>query len=78
MKQIEQYYAKIKNCCLYFVSEISKDVQNNKIDDTCYVDDDDDDKSIIFSPEKPISVNSNNVSNKCLLIFLCLVNYYLF
>lgn len=71
MKQREQYYPKIKNCLFFCVSEIQKDVQKDKIDN-CYVDDDDDDdKSIIFSPEKPISINSNNVSNKCIQIFLC-------
>lgn len=53
---------------LIFVSGIPKDVQKNKIDDDCYVDDDDD-QSIIYSPEKPISVNSNNVSSKCIHIF---------
>jgi len=42
------------------VSELPKDVRKNKIDDDCYGYDDDDD--IIYSPEKPISLNSNNVS----------------
>lgn len=53
-----QYYEKIKNC-LFFVLELPKHVQKNKIDDDCYGYDDDD---IIYSPEKPISLNSNNVS----------------
>lgn len=70
IKQRDQYYAKVKNC-LFFVSGLPKDVQTNKkYDDIFVVDDDDDGESIIFSPEKPISSNSNNVSNKCIQIIL--------
>jgi len=55
------------------VSELPKDVQKTKIDDNCYLyDDDDDEVSIIYSPEKPISLNSNNVSEKCIQIFFVL------
>lgn len=51
-----------------FVSDIPKTVKKNKIGDNCYNDDDDD--SIIYSPEKPISINSNNVSKTCIQVFL--------
>lgn len=55
------------------MSELPKDVQKNKIDHNCYHNDDvDDDDSIIYSPEKPISLNSNNVSKKCIQIFFVL------
>ncbi|XP_022183329.1 Bloom syndrome protein homolog [Myzus persicae] len=54
---------KVKNPTYYAKKGLPKDVQTNKkYDDIFVVDDDDDGESIIFSPEKPISSNSNNTS----------------
>lgn len=65
--QFIYYYNKenIKNYLFYLV-ELPKNIQEHKIDD------DDDDDCIIFSPEKTISSNSNNVSSK---IFIKLETY---